>query len=307
MQMIWKILQAKELQIPLPANFNWDTMYQLIDKAVDENADSRCTRINFDFERLQWIEPVGIVVLSNLFEYLTRSGVKVSLSNFKRDVVPIRFLDDSGFFAKYLKSSVFPNAKVRSTTIPLQFVKSEGRYEYLSFKLLPWIGERVHLKPESLDALRVSIEEILLNIDHHSQVGIGCAFAQFYPQKQLIKFAISDFGVGIPNTVRKKLPELDDKAAIRKACEEGFSTQSNVRNRGAGIPNLMRYVTVRNKGTVLIASGKGAVSASENDGSTKITARTSQGFYPGTLVQVILRTDTFDRITEDVEQEVFSW
>lgn len=174
---------------------------------------------------------------------------------------------------------------------------------------MPWIGQEVGLSNESLSALRSSIEEIFHNIRDHSGVGIGCVFAQHYPNKKEIQIAISDFGQGIPTLVRTKLPNIiSDTDALRKACEEGFTTQSNVRNRGAGLANLMRYITLRNNGTVLISSGKAQISAvQKNINRSKITAKTSDGFYPGTLVRAILRTDTLEQVTKDTELEVFEW
>lgn len=282
-------------------------MYPFISQAIDVNSDVRCERIQFDFSSLTWIEPAGIVVLSNLFEFLIKSGVRVQLKNHKRNVEVIRYLDDSLFFERYIGQKVFSNSSVRETTVPLLLVKKERVFEFLDAKLIPWISGRVNLAAPSLSTIRMCLEEIFLNIDHHSEVKIGCSFAQHYPQKNRIDIVVSDFGVGIPTVVRRKVAGLDDKDAIWKACQEGFSTQSNVRNRGAGIPNLMRYVTRNNRGTVLIASGRGAVSAVAYDGNTKLTTRSAAGFYPGTFVQIILRTDTLEQMAEDVELEEFSW
>ena len=68
----------------------------------------------------------------------------------------------------------------------------------------------------------------------------------------------------------------------------------------------MKYVTLRNRGAVLIASGKAELAATYEDG-TKIRARTARGIYPGTLVKVILKTDTFEAMASDVESEEFKW
>jgi anti-sigma regulatory factor (Ser/Thr protein kinase) len=171
---------------------------------------------------------------------------------------------------------------------------------------MPWIAARVGLEQDSVAAVKTCFEEIFHNIKDHSGVTIGCAFAQFFEGKEQIHVAISDFGLGIPAVVRGKLPTISDKEALRKACEEGFTTQSNVRNRGAGIPTLMRYVTLRNKGTVFIFSGKAEIAATF-EGGTKFRAKEAKGIYPGTLVSVLLRTDTFEAMATDVEAEEFKW
>ena len=191
------------------------------------------------------------------------------------------------------------------------FLRVAASSNYLFNNLIPWIGQCIDIAPQLLDALRVSLEEIFLNIDHHSQVRVGCVMAEHLPAKREILIAISDFGIGIPENVRRKLPLKDDKEALAIACEEGFTTQSNVRNRGAGLPLLLRYVIGTNNGFVRIVSGRGMITASPSskqyNNNPKVTSRIMQWHYPGTLVFVKLDTEKFARIIEDVEKEEFSW
>jgi anti-sigma regulatory factor (Ser/Thr protein kinase) len=176
---------------------------------------------------------------------------------------------------------------------------------------MPWIEREVGLPDDSLSTLRSSIEEIFHNIRDHSGEKTGYVFAQYAKNRNEIQIVISDFGVGIPELVKKKLPNINlDSEALRKACEEGFSTQSNVRNRGAGLPNLIRYITLRNSGTVLIISGKAQICAikdKRNINSSKITPTKHDATYPGTLVKVLLRTTTLKQLTEDIKEEEFEW
>lgn len=311
--MVWGVFQKprREAIIEVPRTFNDATMYRFIGSVLDGQHEATATRINFDFSILNFIEPVGVVVLSNLIEYLRKNGVEVRFVHHNTNTSANKYLDDAGFFQHYLRKSVFPGCQLRGTTIPLKIIDSNEFTSYLYTKLMPWIAMEVGLTDTSLAALRTSLEEILHNVNDHSGVGAGCAFAQHFPRSNQIQIAISDFGHGIPNVVRTVAPELSDPEALRQACEEGFTTKSNVRNRGAGLPNLMRYVTQRNNGTVLIASGKGNVSAVkgglEAAPSTRITARHANGVYPGTLVRVILRTDTLERVAADAELEPFEW
>lgn len=305
--MIWNILCQEEITVDLPIKFNATTMFQFISKAVDEQCNAKCSKICFNFSKLNFIEPVGIVVLSNLIQYFQKMKVKVTFKGHKENSSANHFLDDTGFFKQYLGKYAFESSSQRTTTRELMLVSNSSATNYLYFNLMPWIGQEVNLSDESLSSLRSSIEEIFHNIRDHSGVDIGCVFAQHYPRKNEIQIAISDFGQGIPTLVRTKLPNISDTDALRKACQEGFTTKSNVRNRGAGLANLMRYITLRNNGTVLISSGKAQISAVQEKIGTKITARTSDGFYPGTLVRAILRTDTLEQVAKDTELEVFEW
>lgn len=291
----------------IPPTFNASTMYGLVSEIFDENLDARCSSISFDFSRLQFIEPVGVVILSNIIESLKKSKVKYSFQSHDIRTGANKYLDDAGFFKTYTGNAVFHDCHRRSTTISLKLVANQDATHFLYAELMPWIADEVGLTAESLDAVRTSIEEVFHNIRDHSGVGIGCVFAQHFPNKNEIQIAISDFGKGIPTSVRTVRDKVTDQEALRLACQEGFTTKSNVRNRGAGLPNLMRYIPQRNSGTILVSSGSANVSATKGDKTSKITARSTNGYYPGTLVRAVLRTDTFEKLSEDAKREVFEW
>ncbi len=285
-----------------------ETMQSLIAQVVDEHGEPKFSRVRLDSSRLEFIDPTGVVVLANLVDYMRRVGAKVTVRVIKPYSRGIEYLDDFGFFKYYGGKYLRTDAAIRRTTVPLERVESQRIFAYLDNQLMPWIAARVALEQESLAAVKTCFEEIFHNIDDHSGVKIGCAFAQFFPKNNHIHVAISDYGEGIPVVVRRKLPRLTDEEAVVKACEEGFSTKTNVRNRGAGLPTLIKYVTLRNQGTVLLASGKGELSARYLDGETDIRSRTARnGYFPGTLVKVILRTDTFEAMEEDIQSEEFKW
>jgi len=305
--MILRALFGDQCVILLPATFNRTTMYPFLGEVIEALDSGKCSKVIFDFSRLNFIEPSGIVVLSNAIEFLRKSGLKVSFDQYKVVKPCLKYLDDSQFFQHYLKKPVFQESAVRGTTIPLHLVASQRTNEYVGFQLLPWIAAETGLAEQSVAALAASFQEIFLNINHHSGVDIGCAFAQHYPNENRIKVAISDFGIGIPAKVRTKVPDVADSVSLELAIEEGFTTLSNVRNRGAGLPVLIQQITQINQGTVLIASGKGQLSAVRDGDGTKITARMSQGYYPGTLIELVLRTDTFRLIAEEGELEPFEW
>lgn len=305
--MIWNILSKSTTDVVVPSHFNKTGIYTFIESVLDEQGDAKFSSITLDFSALEFIEPGGVVILSNVIEYLRQMKVRVTIRRPARLHGALIYLDDAGFFKRYLSKPLRTSANLRSTTIPLEHVKSERTSEYLHHRLIPWVGQNVGLSADSLDTIRVCLEEIFQNISDHSGKKIGCAFAQHYPNKNEIQIVISDFGIGIPKRVAEKVQGLADQYAILEACKEGFTTKSNVRNRGAGLPNLMRYVTHRNKGTVLLASGRGELSAVPERQRMKVTPRPARGFYPGTSVTTILRTDTIEAVAQDVEPEEFAW
>lgn len=293
--------------VPLPFRLTGETMYGFIGRVLDEHGAPRFDETVFEFPSASdFIDPTGVVVLSNLFEYLARRNAGMRVRFHKPFGPMVVYLDDIGFFEGYMGAPLGAGTRRRRETVPLQRVRTERMQEYLEFKLMPWIAARVGLDADSVAGVKVCFEEILNNITDHSGVHLGWAFAQFFPKSEHIQVAMSDFGLGIPAVVRTQLPDVSDMQALMKACEEGFTTKSNVRNRGAGLPTLMRYVTQVNRGTVLLASGSGQILAHGYHGNLRLSQH-SRGFYPGTLVKVILRTDTFEALEADVQAEPFQW
>lgn len=318
-----EVLSEDQIEIALPRTFNSDTMYGFLAKALTPDGNIRYRRIDFNFGDLNLIEPVGVVVLSNLVEFLRRAGVKgffrgvwTDDNNSSRGV---KYLDDSGFFARYHGTSLRNSAICKPGTLPLTLVPSLDTFKFLHSTMIPWLASTLNTTEVALATVRVCLEEILQNVSDHSGVEVGCVHAQFSPQTGSLEIAISDFGFGIPTQVRKFgavgasseqfviTQSMSDAEALKLACRQGFTTKSNVRNRGAGLPNLLAVVTGRDRGHVWIISGKGFVSAIHRNGASKVTARTKLAVYPGTLVRVILKANVVKDFEKDIEQQEFSW
>jgi anti-sigma regulatory factor (Ser/Thr protein kinase) len=308
--MIWGILKKQELRVDIPNRFDRITAYAFINQIIDENYDSRCSNLVFDFSKLRFIDPAGVTVLSNLIEFLKLLGVKIQITGHQKNNVnkqAIEYLDDSGFFNHYLRQKLNPNARVRQTTLPLELVDYTRSYEYMGFTLLPWLSRILHVDEKALSTIKVCFQEIFNNIKDHSQVNVGCIYAQHYPNrdnKNQIIIAISDFGVGIPFNVKKQYSEISDHEAIDKACEEGYTTQTTGKNRGAGLDVLIKNVVSKNGGTILIQSCHGIVTCIKRVGETKRIPREAPGFYPGTMIQLSLEIDKF--VYDEFDEE-FEW
>ena len=291
----------------LPENFNLSSMRHFIQAAVEKQAKNNTREITFDFSNLRFIEPEGVVVLANTIEHFRQAQVKVNFSGHLNQGIARRYLDDSGFFEHYLKRRIFTGSSPRDTTVPFELFPAGNYVPYLYQKLMPWIGNSVNLSEDTLSTIRACLEEVFHNIHYHSGVDMGCVFAQHFPHKNRICIAISDFGIGIPTRVRTREEDASDAEALRLAVKEGWTTKTNVVNRGVGLSTLLRYITQRNSGTVLIHSGLGYLSATRGPKSSSVTSRTVEWSYPGTLVHVVLRTDTLEKLENDVAPEVFTW
>ncbi|MCY0389864.1 histidine kinase [Robbsia sp. Bb-Pol-6] len=305
--MAWQLLFSpqKHLTVQMPSNLNRESMYRLVASVLDRDHNARCATIYLDFEPLKFIDPAGVTVLSNLIEFLRKVGAKTYFKGHKDLSTPVRFLDDSGFFEQYLGYALVPGARIRATTLPLQLVEYQRSYEYLEYKLIPWLANVLGAAEPNLSTIKVCFQEIFNNINDHSEVKIGCVFAQHYPKNHTVQITVSDFGVGIPHRIQSVEPQHNDQQALRRAAEQGFTTQTTIRNRGAGLDVLIKNVVSKNGGAIIIQSGGGILSCTRGpDGTVKRTPRSAKGFYPGTLIQMSLHTKYF--ISDELDEE-FSW
>ncbi|WP_313281286.1 histidine kinase [Delftia tsuruhatensis] len=291
----------------LPRNISLSALEGISRKFTRESQISRTRDIDLDFSNVAFCDPIGAVGLANFIGYFQSVNFNIGFKGHQNPTLGNKYLDDSGFFFEFLGESSFKNSGARLTTIPFRYFGKEDYMEYLYSRLTPWIAESVKLHPDTVETIRTCLEEIFHNVEYHSGVGKGFTLSQFYPQKKIIKIAISDYGIGIPNQVRTLRPELNDFRAILKACEEGFTTKTNVKNRGAGLALLIKYVVNRNGGSVELRSGLGHVLATNAHNGPYLTGTNQKWQYPGTIVQVSLRTDTLEQFDKDIEPEVFQW
>src|SRR5690625_2889388 len=215
------------MNIDLPYTFNKNTMYPFIESVINNRMEPKSGKIRFIFNKLGFIEPSGVTILSNVIEWLKQRNVKITFSVPKnKKTAPtegIEYLDDSMFFKHYLGRNLTKNACVRNTTLPLEFIAYDQSYGWKENTFIPWLSSRLFVSNHSLADIDVSFGEIFNNIRDHAEENTGCIYAQHYPRKDQIKISISDFGVGIPNTMRRINNKYSDGEALEKAIEDGVS------------------------------------------------------------------------------------
>ncbi|PAE17306.1 hypothetical protein CHH91_04690 [Virgibacillus sp. 7505] len=296
------------LKVYIPEKFKKTTMHILINKVIDSDMMPKSKDISFDFNRLSFIEPAGVTILSNLFEWLMIRGVKVTLTGPKEMSQALRFLDDSMFFKHYLNETFSKNAAIRPTTSPLNVINYDESFSYLDNTLLPYLSDMLSVNVKSIVDMKTSFGEIFNNIRDHANEKCGCIFAQRYPNRvpDEIVISVSDFGVGIPETIRRVHPSLNDSEALVHAIVEGVSSKSTPRNRGAGLRTLVHNVVLNNGGRIEIRSFYGILNISRNtSGELEVNSVLSANKYPGTFMEITLDTNKFVR--EEVEEEEFEW
>jgi hypothetical protein len=110
--------------IDIPRDFEGATLSKFADAVVAACPDGWPPELVLDFDKLNFIQPAGVIFLSNLICWLNEHGTTVQLINANRDnVEALRHLDDSRFFEQHCGSKIWERSAPRSTTIPLQVSK----------------------------------------------------------------------------------------------------------------------------------------------------------------------------------------
>lgn len=292
--------------VHLPQNFQINAISKFTSQIVGLNGTPTHGEICFDFSKLNFIDGGGYTVLSNSIEWLISEGVVVKFRNFEKIEIPaIQYLDDCGFFKTYAKKSLRHNASVRETTLPCTYVLHQEGFGWVEHKLSPWLERLLNVPHAALGSVRTCVKEVLNNTADHSKVSTGFVHAQFYPHLHSIKITLSDFGEGIPATIKRTFGEMTDAQAIILATKEGITSKSRPNNMGAGLSYLVDTM-VANRGITRFHSRSGNVTClCDNQGRKKFEQRHGTGIYPGTLVEIEFDTRLF--VGDDVERIDLEW
>jgi hypothetical protein len=272
---------------------------------VGNDRQPKDTAFCFDFTQLEFVNGSGLTAFCNTLEWLSVLGVGLSFSGHRIAArAAIEYLDDCGFFGRYLGQSLRTAARSRSTTLPFQPVAHADAFSWLEHTFTPWMSRVLSVSPSALGSLKSCIKEVFNNIQDHSSANTGFVHVQHYPRMDEVRVTMSDFGKGIPANVRRYDPALDDGKAILRATDEGFTTRSVATNRGVGLSVLVDCITGM-RGTVEIWSLGGGLRCRRIGKDLTRICSIGNGNYPGTLVEFSLSIVGF--IGDDPEEEDATW
>lgn len=151
------------------------------------------------------------------------------------------------------------------------------------------IKQKCELKPELLYGLDMAFNEMLDNINEHSQSQNGGFFA-VQSKHNTIEICIADSGIGIAESLRKNklYNKLTDQECLEKAWEKGVSDGNG---QGNGLYIAARLI--RLNGGLLSAFSKGAgYIISPLDTSSFVLKNV---YWPGTIITLsIMRQNNID-------------
>lgn len=293
--------------IDLPQNFLMNAINRFTTLVVRSDGRPIADEITFNFGKLNFIDGSGYTVLSNTIGWLLSKKVKVRFSNYTPPSrLPIQYLDGCGFFKKYLKETLRLDASTRVTTLPCVHIDQKYGFGWVENKLGPWLCGALSVKEGQIASIKTCVKEVLNNISDHSDVDTGFVHAQHYPNAHNLKITMSDFGAGIPSTIRSRYGQMSDAEAIAEAIKDGVTARSRPNNMGAGLCYLVDTV-IANQGVVRFHSLSGSLTCTcDKRRQLHQERRKAQGIYPGTLIELELDTRFFVGDDDD-ERADFEW
>jgi anti-sigma regulatory factor (Ser/Thr protein kinase) len=292
------------LTVMLPMTFKLDAIDKFSKDVVAPDGNPRDSVYLFDFARLNFIDGSGYTVLSNTLAWLQSHKVVCRFTNYANLTrLAIVYLDDCGFFRQHLGGVLRRGSSLRETTLPCTHVENARAFSWIEHQFSPWAASILGVTYGNLSSLRSCLKEVFNNIGDHSSKNTGFVHAQHYPTVRHLKITVSDFGVGIPNTIRRSFGDMSDAAAIAHAAKEGVTSQSRPNNMGAGLNYLIDRVT-DDDGSVLIHSLSGNLACYTDRNRQIRKPSVGRGTYPGTLVDITLDTRLFVGDDDDDRGEV---
>jgi hypothetical protein len=285
--------------VTLPPTFDISAIDRFASELVRPDLTPKHHEVALDFKRLNFIDGSGITVLTNTLSWLQTKHVKMRFYNFddlRRH--PIAYLDDCGFFQKHLGSPLSFDSRIRPTTLPCMSLETARAFSWIEHRFSPWFEHEIGCSHSASASLRTCIKELFHNIDDHSSLNTGFVHAQHYPNNRTVRVTVSDFGVGIPHTIRSRYPGVSDHQAILEAIEEGVTAKSKSNNMGIGLNYLVETI-LENRGQVRIRSHGGALLSSIYRRKRDHKAWSTKAVYPGTLVEFSLDTRLFEGDTDE--------
>ncbi len=165
-------------------------------------------------------------------------------------------------------------------TIPLEqfYTASWDR----SNRIINLLRRHTQLSADSEDQVRICIQEVIQNIEDHSQSPIGGVMsARYFRQTNEVRVGIADRGVGIGTSLRQKHKDIPGAfAALNRVIQGGYSSHSRANNMGLGVSNL--FALVRSAGGRIAVFSEDAY-GHVHGGATPTVHGTTSGF-PGTAV-----------------------
>ncbi len=263
---------------------NIDTSFESYQKIIDLYRDYKDSIFEvIELSLNQWFAANMCSALGGILDKITENLNEIKFVNISEKIKIILMKND--FLSHYGFNRIID---INNTTIKfLKLKPTDGKYfhlfvtnELLSRPELPCIS--LPLKKKMTEA----IYEIFVNAQIHSETKNIYTCGQFYPQKNIIEFTITDTGIGFKNRINQRFKKnLSSIQAIQWAINDCHTTKIGI-SGGLGLALLKEFIG-KNKGKLQIISDDGFYQYDSNGEDIRLF----HGAFPGTIVNLQFKTD----------------
>lgn len=252
--------------------------YKLACKAYQQLEDlTQQDNVTLDISNAKFTIPAFLAPVAVSLQSIESSGADVTVKC-------------TGNNGRYIREIGFPEGQVRPTTshdtaLPLCLLNTdtdEDAVEIVGSKLYDLLSSHLPDQPSGvIEGIRVTIAEIIDNVDQHSLCDHGTLLVQYYPHKDSLDICVADNGVSIPGTYdRHDIDYEDDFDALQKALS-GISTKEDFgHERGYGLRTATKIVCEGLNGTILLSSGEASLLKKRGNEPSRVLKNYS---WPGTV------------------------
>jgi len=287
--------------LKVPASQQSQDWFNFVNESLKHTENIK--QLVVDFNCVRFMETDDFVILACLIESFYSKDCEVQFTGgtegFNHHLYNIKFKE---YWKKGFNRDKFTLSH-NQTTLCLWKISQDMISSYSNYAKKYF--ER-YTNNKDLVPLASNMDEVFNNIFDHSKSPVsGYIITQYYPKNNKISFSVCDFGLGIPNAIKKSqikdVKNIEDWKAILKSLEKGFSIKSTPRNRGFGLHNILE-LTESSNGQLCIISNNGVVEKRANE----FYKSGNLGYnFNGTLVKVEVDLNTFEE--KDETQQIFDF
>lgn len=243
--------------------------------------------------RKEDIEPVHLVTLACLIQYLIDKGHSVFMNSSNHELYAYIF-NDLDFSAYWKGGKNHVDANTSNNIFNLwRIVDSE---KDLYAKNVELYFNKLFCKKD-LSAINVCLVEAFYNVFDHAEANKNAfSLLRYDDVNNKLLVAIADFGIGIVNSVRNFNNISDDIEAIKWALQDHSTVKSTTHNMGMGMGNIL---AIASSARIFSGNALCVIFPPHNKKWFNINFR-----FPGTLIYLDIDLNSF----EDAEiLESFNW
>lgn len=179
------------------------------------------------------LEPIHCVTLANLIEYFYQKKCAFELNGSQEMIEHLNSLHFNEYWTNHINH--VDSEEKRYFNL---WRIAEGQCDLFSKQIEKYLNDS-QFKGRDLSQISCNLQEAFYNVFDHAKAG-GNAFSFIkYDGEKLLSVAVSDFGIGIPESLRTINPDYSDQEALEESVKEMVTAGTTDHNRGCGLFNII--------------------------------------------------------------------